>query len=601
MALDGIMLSLLVRELAPLCGIARVDKVQQPVKETLVLTLRQSGGARRLLLSASSQTPRLHLCEVAIENPAAPPMFCMLLRKHLLGAKLLEIQQPGAERIVRFLFQGKNELGDSVIVTLVVEIMGRHSNILLLDESGRIIDSIKRVSPIQSSVRQVLPGLLYTEPPGQDKINLLVSTKEDVAQRVLEERELPLERALMGNIEGISPIIAREIASYTAGDCLLPVRELTEDQRDRLLFFLGQIKDKLFAKSLSPDGLSTDKLALGGTPTMLCDTDGTPKDISFLPLTHYARLALTKEFPTYSALLEAFFRERGKNERIRQQSGDLFRHLANHAGRLERKLQILQEELEESKNRDQLRLLGDLLNANLYRLKKGETKAVLEDFYQESCPTVEIPLDARLSPAENAQRYYASYRRADTAERILTEQLATAKSDYAYIDSVLDLLLRAESADELSALREELAENGYLRREPRKKGGKQAALPPLSYHSSDGLLILQGRTNLQNDRLTMREAKKDDYWFHTQNIPGSHVILVTQGQEPSPKSLEEAAVIAASGSKARHSALVPVDYTRVRNVRKPNGARPGFVLYVNYQTATVTPDEALLLKLRVKK
>lgn len=582
MAIDGIFLSLLRREIEPLCGAARVDKIHQPAKETLILTLRCAGGGKKLLLSASSQTPRLHLTRGSYENPAAPPMFCMLLRKHLSGARLTEIRQISLDRILLLCFENRNELGDMLTLKLAVEIMGRHSNIILLNEQDKIIDSIKRVDPTQSSVRQVLPGLAYELPPAQDKLDLLAAGARAVCQKILSFSTLPLHKAAMAAMMGISPVVANEISGYVSRAGTDTVANLSPDECDRLGFFISGLQERVIA---------------GGVPTMLCTRLGAPKDVSFIPLTQYEGLMTTCSYPSYCELLDSFYAERDLSERIRQRSGDLFRFLANLSERIERKMQAQGEELEQSRGRERLRRQADLINANLYRLKKGDTSAVLENFYEEGAPVVEIPLDARLTPAQNAQRYYAEYRKADTAERMLNEQLLKAQSEHRYLDTVMDNLLRAACEAELDSIREELRAGGYLRKSTGKVQRPQK-LEPVAYRSSDGFLILQGRGNLQNDKLTMKDAKKEDIWFHTQNIPGSHVVVVTGGKTPPDRTLEEAAMIAAYQSKAKGSPLVPVDYTEIRNVRKPSGAKPGFVLYVNYKTAIVTPDEALLERLK---
>lgn len=583
MAIDGIFLSLLAREIEPLCGNARVDRVFQPARETLILALRAKGGNQKLLMSASSQTPRIQLTAGSYENPAAPPMFCMLLRKHLSGAKLCAVSQVSLDRILMLHFENRNELGDLVTLRLAVEIMGRHSNIILLGEDGKIIDAIKRVDLQTSSVRPVLPGLPYQLPPGQDKLSLLESEPEQVLERICSYPELPLHKAVMNAILGISPVVAGEIAGYALRGGEGIVSSLDAEQLSRLRFFLQEMKERI---------------AAGGTPTMLLTKEGKPKDLCFLEITQYSGLMLTKHYESYSELLDAFFRERDLSERMHQRSGDLFRFLANTSERIERKLQHQREELLQSRDRDKLRVQADLINSNLYRLQKGETVARLENFYEPDSPLIDIPLDARLTPAQNAQRYYAEYRKADTAERMLKTLIEKGEAEYAYIDTVLDELLRATCEAELDAIREELIATGYMRRRGTGREKRPQKLGPVRYRSSDGFQILQGRGNVQNDQLTMKDSQKGDIWFHTQNIPGSHVVIRTDGKPVPERTLEEAAKIAAYNSKAKQSSLVPVDYTEIRNVRKPAGARPGFVLYVNYQTAVVTPDEELCERLK---
>lgn len=579
MAIDGIFLHLVARELSPLCGNARVDKVHQPAKETLIFALRHRGGMAKLLLSASAQSPRVQLTAGGYENPASPPMLCMLLRKHLTSARLLSVDQAGLDRVLIFSFETRDELGDRVVLRLAVEVMGRHSNIVLFNEEGRILDAVKRIDPAMSSVRQVLPGLPYILPPKQDKTDLLSDGPDAAADKMLSMPAQPVHKAAMASIMGISPVVAGEIAGYASRSNDGTIAQLGQDGKDRLRFFLGRLVDQVRA---------------GGTPTMLMTREGVPKDLSFLDMTQYKGLCITKTFNTYSELIDAFYAEKDLAERMKQRSGDLFRFLANLSERTERKLQHQREELLESRDRDRLRVQGDLLSANLYRLEKGMTTARVENYYDPAGGQVEIPLNPRLTPSQNAQRYFAEYRKADTAEKKLRELIEEGEAECRYLDSVLDALLRATGEAELEAIRDELAAGGYMRKRGQAVRQKQRTLKllPNRYRSSDGFLILQGRGNVQNDRLTMKEARKNDLWFHTQNIPGSHVIVVSEGRQVPERTLEEAALIAAFNSKAKNSSQVPVDYTEVRNVRKPNGAKPGFVLYVNYKTAIVTPSRA---------
>lgn len=584
MAIDGIFLSLVRRELLPLCGIARVDKVSQPARDTIILGLRGSGSNVKLLLSSSSQTPRLHLTEAVYENPQTPPMFCMLLRKHLTSARLTAITQVELDRILMLYFENRNDMGDMVTLRLAVEIMGRHSNIILLNSEDKILDSIKRVDPSQSSVRQVLPGMKYTLPPWQDKLNIHTAGAAAVYERMLCHESLTTSKSAMASIMGISPIIAAELVGYVTRGEARAMSALSADEKDRLRFFLASLEEKI---------------KKGGTPTMLCTKEGEPKDVSFIPLEAYEGLSLTKSYESYSALLDAFYVKRDLSQRIHQRSGDLFRFLVNHSERLERKMALQQEELAESRDREKLRVLADIINANLYKLKKGDSAAKLENFYEPNSPEIEIPLDVRLTPSQNAQHYYAEYRRADTAERMLIAQLQKAETERQYLDTVLDSLVRATCEAELDSIREELREGGYIKKSGKKRA-KPQKLPPIKYISSDGFVIFQGRGNLQNDKLTMKDSARDDIWFHAQNIPGSHVVVQSRGEAVPERTLTEAAMIAALGSKAGTSALIPVDYTTVRHVRKPSGAKPGFVLYVSYKTAVVTPDAGLIESLRVK-
>lgn len=580
MALDGIFLSRLRFEIEQQALGARVEKVAQPAREELVLHLRWRGGNGKLLLSGSNSSPRVHFTQTAPENPKVPPMFCMLLRKHLGGAKLAAVRQIGLDRILHLDFETTNELGDPVSVTLALEIMGRHSNIILIGQGGRILDAIRRVDMEMSQVRQVLPGITYVLPPAQDKLNLYEAEAGQVAERLRSGRDVELSKALMDALMGVSPLLCREIAHYAARGAEHTVSALSGEHWERLSFFLNQLIQMVREHR--------------SVPTMVQDPDGRPRDFSFLPIHQYGASVLTKEYPACCDLLDAFYRERDRSERMKQRSGDLLKLLANTSDRITRKLAAQRQELEDCKNRQELREKGDLLNANLHSMEKGQEKVVVENFYLPDSPPVEIPLDKRLTPSQNAQRYYALYRKADTAEKKLRELLVRGEEELQYVDTVFDALTRAASEADLNAIRGELAQTGYLRRAGKNKARREEKLPPLRYRSSDGYLILAGRNNLQNDRLTLKDSKNYDLWLHTQKISGSHTVVVSQGGEIPKTTIEQAAVIAAYNSKARESTKVPVDFALVKHVKKPQGAKPGMVIYDNYQTVMVDPDEQLV-------
>ncbi len=592
MALDGALLRQIKHELEGCLIGSRGGKIHQFSREEMVFVLRlrepAADGARsaKLYLSAGADSPRLHLTSSSFENPKSPPMFCMLMRKHLGSAKLLEIRQVGLDRILHLIFETRNEMGDLIELTVAIEIMGRHSNIILIDENGRVIDSIKRIDDTMSSVRPILPGVHYTLPPAQDKLDLITSTPEQIEQRLIEGKDTPLSKALLAAVQGVSPIVCREVANYVfVGDDRV-ISEMTPDHFDRLRFFLSRVI--LMARDYT------------GTPTSVIDSRKKPMDFSFLDIHQYGGSMFTRTYDSYSQLLDDFYTQRDNIQRMRHRSSDLLKVLANTADRIARKLSLQQKELADCSDRETWKIYGDLISTNLYSIQKGDRTARLINFYDEAQSEVVIPLDPRKTPAQNAQKYYGEYRKADTAEKKLRELIEEGQQEAVYIDSVFDALTRAQTNDELTAIRAELAEQGYLRKKgSAAKKGKEPKLAPKRYRSDDGFTILVGRNNVQNDQLTLKEARGRDYWFHTKNIPGSHTIVVSDGQEVPDSTLHQAAILAAVNSKAAESSQVPVDYTLIKNVKKPRGAKPGMVIYVSYQTAYVTPDLELEKRLAI--
>ena len=581
MALDGAFLYAVRREMNCLIG-ARVEKVHQPARDEIVISLRSREGGHKVLISASADRARVHLTDITVENPKVPPMFCMLLRKRLGSGKLLAIRQDGLERVLYLDFSCVNELGDVVQLTLACEIMGRYSNLILIDENGKIVDSIKRVDAEMSSKRLVLPGMSYEMPPRDDRLNFL-ETPQDALRAALKAQVGSLPKVLLGTLEGVSPVLVREWAFYAGRGADCRTEEMDADAYDRLCYAIGRTREMLINGECRFTTAST--------------REGQLKDFSFLPLHQYGTLMITREMPSACTLLDHFYAQRDRVARMKQRANDLFRLLVQTTERIGRRISSQTEELEQCKEKEGLRKQADLISANLYRLKKGDTEAVLEDFYEPDCPSVTIPLDARLTPPQNAQRYYAAYKKACTAEKILAEQIESGREELQYLDSVLDVLTRAETENELEQLRLELAEQGYVRA-VRLKGKPPKSLPPLEYLSADGFIILVGRNNKQNDKLTLKDAEKLDYWLHTQNIPGSHVIIRTEGEEPPMQTILEAAQLAAYHSKAQTSAQVPVDYCLVKFVKKPAGAKPGMVIFSNQHTVYVTPpaDPAVFAK-----
>lgn len=575
MALDGIFLRHIKSEIEKEALGARVNQIYQPNRDELVLILRTFGGSKKLLLSARANSPRVNFCVNTPENPATPPMFCMLLRKRLGGGKLVEVRQLECDRVLFFDFECVNELGDVVSLTLACEIMGMYSNIILLNrDTGIIVDSLKRVDLTMSRRRFVLPNIKYELPDSQGKLNILSATAEQIAERIKNQpAEMPLSRAIMAAVQGISPIISRELEF-----------RICEGAANRLE---GVLYDKLLQELERLKNITENCL---GMPCMVYREDGKPIDISFLEINQYGSFMRTENQRGFNEAVDNFYDERDAADRMRVKTQSLNKLLNNLRDRTARKLQKQQTELAQCADREQLRIRGDLLQANLYRVPRGAEFIDVENYYDPDGKTLRIKLNPAISPAANAQRYYKDYQKEKNAEIFLSEQINKGTKELEYLESVLDEIGRAETERELAQIREELEEQGYLRK-PKGKRQKQAALPFLEFESSDGYKILVGRNNLQNDKLTLKTAAKTDIWLHTKDIHGSHVIIRTEGNQVSDKAIEEAARLAAYHSKARGGGKVPVDFTLVKHVSKPNGAKPGMVIYVNYKTVYVEPRQ----------
>lgn len=578
MALDGVFLRHIKHELEESLVGARVDKIYQPNREELTVAFRTREAAYRVLFSARANSARVHFTNTTLENPKQPPMLCMLLRKKLGSAKLLAIRQPDLERVLHFDFDTINELGDHVMLTLTAEIMGRYSNLILTGEDGRIIDALKRVDAEMSSQRLVLPGVTYRLPPPQEKLSVLSASGQQVISALQNlPADAELSKGLLSVLQGVSPIVCREIAHQVGRGAELTVRSMNEEQFFRTGFFYQQMKER--AEEIS------------GSPFMAVSAQGKPLDFSFLDLHQYGTAAVVKSADCFSQLLDEFYGERDHRERMRVKEADLLRLLSTHSVRLSRKIAHQAAELEQCGKREELRVCGDLLSANLYAIEKGAAQVALQNFYEEDLPMLTVKLDPALTPNQNAQKYYKEYRKAKTAEEKLHEQIVLAQQELEYLDSVLDTLARADTEQDLTEIRAELAEQGYLRKNREKKQKQAAVSAPMKFTVRDGFTVLVGRNNRQNDRLTMKLANNNDIWFHVKNSPGSHTVLVTDGKEPTPAAMEDAAILAAKHSRAKDSAQVPVDYTQIRHVSKPAGAKPGMVIYVNYKTIYVTPTE----------
>lgn len=556
MALDGIFLYHLKNEIAQFAIDSRVDKIHQPSKDEIIINLRSRQGSKKLLLSCNADAARIHFTEFPPENPAKPPMFCLLLRKRLAGAWVTDIEQDNLERILKINFSGTDELGDKTNYSLIIEIMGKYSNIIFVGKDGKIIDSMKRVDENKSHIREVLPGVTYVAPPKQDKLNIFTDDIEKIREKIAQSRK-GMYKAVMEAIKGVSPIICRE---FEYG--------LTLDE------FKKQVKNP--------------------TPTVVF-TDA-PKDFAFIDIKQYDNLATINHYDTFSQLLDYFYYERVRLMRIKARSADLFKTVTTLQERAVRKAINRTQELEDCKDKETYKLFGDLIAANMYRLEKGVPYYDLENYYDNN-KIVRIPADIMLTPSQNSQKYYKEYRKKQVAESKLNEFINEANDEADYFESVIDSLSRAETDGEITAIKAELASQGYIKKGNDKKK-EQKSLKPMHFKTRDEFDVYVGRNNIMNDKLTMKTAKNYDTWFHVQSAAGSHVICETSGNQISDGAIHDCAVIAAYFSKARESSNVAVDYTLVKNVRKPNGAKPGFVVYDPYKTEFATPtiDEVESLK-----
>lgn len=572
MALDGIFLRHIKSEIESVALGARVSQIYQPNREELVFALRTMNGNKKLLMSARANSPRVNFCTTTPENPAQPPMFCMLLRKRIGGGKLVAVRQMDCDRVIFFDFECINELGDTVMITVVCEIMGMYSNVIVVNSDGVIIDSLKRVDMTMSSRRLVLPNIMYELPEPQEKLNIVETDVDEIAFKLRNlESEMPLNKALLRVIQGVSPVICREIEHKV----MEGATNLIE----------GVLYDKLISELKAMKEIAEN---CSGQPCVIYREDGKPMDFSFMPISQYGGFAKIEYFDSFSGLLDAFYDARDTKERMRVKSQSLVKLLTNISERIARKLSKQQTELKNCENREQLRICGDLLQANLYRIERGAEYVDVENFYDENYGTLRIKLNPAISPAANAQKFYKDYQKAKNAENVLTEQIKKGHNELLYVESVLDTVMRAENERDLAQIRDELTEQGYLHRQKGKQKNS-AALPPYEFVSSDGFKILVGRNNRQNDKLTLKMAGKNDIWLHTKDIHGSHAVVFADGREVSDTAIYEAARIAAYHSKAQNSSRVPVDYTLIKYVSKPNGAKPGMVIYVNNKTLYVNP------------
>ncbi|MCX7921880.1 MAG: NFACT family protein [Clostridia bacterium] len=587
MPFDGIVTKCIVEELSETLSGGRVEKIFQPEVDEIILNIRAKGQNLKLILSAGANYPRIHLTDSVKENPSTPPVFCMLLRKHLGGGKILGVEFHDFERIVTVLVESTNELGDISTKRLIIEIMGRHSNIVLVNQEGKIIDSIKHVDNEVSSVREVMPARDYILPPAQNK----TSPNELDIDRLIDEancaENITIENYLLNNIKGFSPLLCREICHNADVDGKRAITSIDSDGAAKLKQSLKDTVSKIRNNNF--------------TPCIIFDNQngGKPVDFHCLETKQYRDVTFMQSM---SEVLDVFYSTKDKIERLKQKKSDVMKVLKNSLDRCNKKLALQQEKLRDVADREKIKLYGELITANIYCIPKNVKSVSLLNYYSESGDYIDISLDENRSPQENAQRYFRQYSKAKSAYEFTSKQVEETLKELEYLESVNHLLDNCSSLLEIDEIRQELAEEGYLhskRKATVKK--KEKAMEPLRFKSSDGFDILVGKNNKQNDLLTLKTASSNDVWLHTRNIPGSHVIIRKTQQNIPDNTLLEAAILAAYHSKSKNSSTVPVDYTAVKNVKKPSGAKPGMVIYENFKTLIVTPNEELVNKLKAGK
>ncbi len=582
MPLDAVYLSHVASELQQTLSDAKIDKIHQPSRDEVVIALRNREGSFRLLLSSNPTHPRAHITTAPFENPATPPMFCMLLRKHLIGGRLSGIFQPPMERVLDFSFLCTDEFGEKVTRHLIIEIMGRNSNLILCGEDNCIIDCVRRVDYEMSNQRQVLPGLFYRLPPQQNKKNPLTVTLEEITTMV-ERISSPVrpDSFIMEHFIGISPLICRELI-YRYSPELEDLNALPTSSRYTFAAYLKR---------------ALENICDHGTPYLLIK-NGSSWDFTYLPIQQYGSMVESCKQDSFSQLLDLFYAQKDAAMRMKSKSSAMVKTVTNLRNRAARKVENQKKELAATENRDTLRIYGELITANLYRMQRGQTMLIAENYYDPDLKEIKIPLDPLLTPQQNAAKYFKEYNKAKNAEGYLTEQIAKGQLERNYLDSILEELNRAETEKDLNEIRMELIEAGYMKQSTQKKKMKVSLSVPMEFISSEGFQIRVGRNNRQNDQLTLKSSFKSDLWLHTQKIHGSHVIISCNGNRPGDTTITEAAKLAAYYSQARNGQNVPVDYTNVKNVKKPVGAKPGMVTYQHYNTIYVTPEADLPEKLK---
>ena len=577
MPMDGLTAGFAARELNDLLRGGRVDKITQPERDTVVMLIRTGGENRRLLFCASPNNARCHLTNGTYSNPLEPPAMCMLLRKQLTGARIEAVRQIGGDRILHVDLDAVNELGDHVRRRLVLEIMGRHSNLLLLDENDRILEATRHVNPEMSRIRQIQPGMAYLPPPPQDRLAPENITAESLYARLSTCTEIPFSRALAETVSGLSRVASEELACRV----LQPGEDRPEDLQDAC----ERLAD-LFRRL---PGMSD--------PRVLFSETGEAEDV--FPFPYLSRRTDTQRaFPTLSEALEIFFGTRDARDRLNQRSASMLRTLKGQLDRCQRKLAIQLEELASAEKMEEYRRMGEAINANLYQLKKGMSAAELPDWFSSEGGTITVPLDIRLTPSQNAQKYFKKYQKARSAREIAAEQRDRTLAEIDYLEGMLLDVDKCVGESELEEIRQELVRTGYLKKITNRR--QQRQLPqskPCRYLSADGIEILVGKNAAQNDRLTLG-AKPEELWLHAKDMPGSHVIVRCEGEVPQA-TLKQAALLAAWFSKGQRSSLVPVDYTLRKYVKKPSGAMPGKVIYTHQKTAYMTPEESKIRAIRL--
>jgi len=574
MAFDGIATACILHELSDKITGGRIDKITQPRWDEVNITTRANGQNSRLLISANTMSARVHLTDEQKESPEKAPMFCMLLRKHLLGGRIIGFEQPDFERVLKIKAECYDELGVLSVKTLIAEIMGKHSNVILTDNSNGILGSLKHVDFTVSSLRQLLPGMKYEMPPSQLKRNPLNASKADIL-KLADNGVGKCDKFILETFTGIGPLNAREIAFMAIGDVDKEMDELSAGEQRKLadcfVDFFDKIKEKRFY------------------PILLYKKEDIPWDFNATEISQYGNMVISKNFGSISAALDVFIKTRFSARTISEKTAGLQKFLDNNMGRCKKKILLLQKTIEQATKKEQYKMFGDLLTTNLHLMPENATSIEVENYY-DNMECVEIPLIFELSPIKNAQRYYKLYQKSKTAEIMAAKQLEAAKTELLYLESVSDNLSRAECTNDIFQIEEELLQQGYkLKSKAAGKSNKKHVFAPHSFYI-DGFEINVGKNNMQNDDLTFKASQKHDLWFHVKSFPGSHTILKAGGKSPSDDTIAKVAKIAAYFSKAKDSANVPVDFTEIKNVKKPKGAKPGMVIYENYSTINVKPE-----------
>lgn len=583
MAFDGITVSAIKAEIEDKILGGRIDKVYQPEKDEIILGIRSMGQAYKLLLTSNASTPKFHFTQTNPSNPMTPPLFCMVMRKHLQSGKIIKIEQPDFDRILNIYVESLNELGDYSVKKLVLEIMGRHSNIILTDENNTILDCIKHIGHDTSSVREVLPGREYTLPPSQGKINTLELDDNNFKEVLGNNPSFEIQSVIYKNYTGISPIAASEICYRANVNGSTPVEALTDIQKEVIFNEFAKLVEDIKANRFYPESITNEK--------------GKTIDFSPIEMSQFNGFEI-KKYTSISELIESFYANRDFTYRIGQKTQDLRKLITQNIERCIRKKDIQMQTLRSIKNRDELRLKGELLTANIYSIKKGMTTVELPNYYSENQELVAIELDSNKTPSENAQKYYKAYNKAKRTFEALKDQIKSNDEEFAYLESVLTSVNNCTDEQDVKEIRRELREEGYVKKVKNQKDKSKKHSVPLHFISQDGFDIYVGKNNIQNDELTLKFARPRDIWMHTKNIPGSHVIIVANGQTIPDTTLNEGAMLSAFYSKAKNSSKVPVDYTEKKNVKKPNGSKPGFVIYETNKTAYITTSEEEIKKIR---